>query len=140
MQRLGFEVDPIYSVQVSNHTGDFWGSGYCGGNCTLSAANFNVAACAGYPTFRGAVFQGQDLQALITGLEENKITNYSHLLTGYIGSVSLLKMIVEVAQKLKAWNPGLTYGGVGVVMRGLIHGLSHRLELHFPLSMRPSHG
>ena len=85
LQRLGFEVDPIYSVQFSNHTG--------------------------YPSFKGDVFQGQALEGLMTGLEDNQLTRYSHLLTGYIGSVSLLKMIAEVARKLRDWNGGkLTYG------------------------------
>jgi len=78
-------VDPIYSVQFSNHTN--------------------------YPSFKGDVFQGQALERLISGLEDNHITTYSHLLTGYIGSVSLLKTISEVARKLREWNGGkLTYG------------------------------
>lgn len=86
LQRLGIEVDPIYSVQFSNHTG--------------------------YPSFKGSVFQGTDLETLVNGLEENRLTRYSHLLTGYIGSVSLLKMIAQVARKLRDWNKGnLTYGG-----------------------------
>ncbi|GAX75383.1 hypothetical protein CEUSTIGMA_g2827.t1 [Chlamydomonas eustigma] len=83
LQRLGFEVDPVYSVQFSNHTG--------------------------YPTFKGSVFDGKHLQDLLDGLEVNELTNYSHLLTGYIGSVSLLNKIAEVCRKLKEWNSELTY-------------------------------
>lgn len=56
LQLLGFEVDPIYSVQFSNHTG--------------------------YPSFKGSVFDGEHLKSLLQGLEENKIMNYTHLLTG----------------------------------------------------------
>ncbi len=50
------QVDPVYSVQFSNHTG--------------------------YPTFRGPVFDGDQLQALAQGLEENKLLTHTHLLTG----------------------------------------------------------
>lgn len=50
------QVDPVYSVQFSNHTG--------------------------YPTFRGPVFDGDQLRALAQGLEENKLLTHTHLLTG----------------------------------------------------------
>jgi len=56
LQLLGFDVDPINSVQFSNHTG--------------------------YPTFRGQVLNGKQLWDLIEGLEENQLLHYTHLLTG----------------------------------------------------------
>ncbi len=59
------------------------------------------------------MFDGQHLQSILTGLEENGITSYTHLLTGYVGSVSLLKMIAEVCRKLREWNPNLMYGTCG---------------------------
>lgn len=37
---------------------------------------------AGYPTFKGQVLNGQQLGDLITGLEENNLLYYTHLLTG----------------------------------------------------------
>ncbi|KAG9448965.1 hypothetical protein H6P81_008930 [Aristolochia fimbriata] len=83
LQLLGFDVDPINSVQFSNHTG--------------------------YPTFRGQVLDGQQLWDLIEGLEANELLYYTHLLTGYIGSVSFLNTILQVAEKLRSINPGLTY-------------------------------
>ena len=44
------------------------------------------------------------------GLEANGLLRgYSHLLTGYIGSPSLLEAVVEVLQRLRKHNPGLTY-------------------------------
>nr|CAB3466414.1 unnamed protein product [Digitaria exilis] len=55
LQLLGFDVDPINSVQFSNHTG--------------------------YPTFRGQVLNGKQLWDLIEGLEENELLHYTHLLT-----------------------------------------------------------
>ncbi|KAL6847069.1 hypothetical protein ACP4OV_022922 [Aristida adscensionis] len=83
LQLLGFDVDPINSVQFSNHTG--------------------------YPTFRGQVLNGNQLWDLIEGLEENELLHYTHLLTGYIGSVSFLNTVLQVVHKLRSVNPDLIY-------------------------------
>ncbi|XP_035550627.1 pyridoxal kinase isoform X1 [Juglans regia] len=83
LQLLGYDVDPINSVQFSNHTG--------------------------YPTFKGQVLNGQQLCDLIEGLEANNLLYYTHLLTGYIGSVSFLTTVLEVVSKLRSINPKLTY-------------------------------
>ncbi|XP_010551937.1 PREDICTED: pyridoxal kinase isoform X2 [Tarenaya hassleriana] len=83
LQLLGYDVDPINSVQFSNHTG--------------------------YPTFKGQVLNGQQLWDLIEGLEGNDLLFYTHLLTGYIGSVSFLNTVLEVIAKLRSVNPNLTY-------------------------------
>ncbi|KAJ7964519.1 pyridoxal kinase [Quillaja saponaria] len=83
LQLLGYDVDPINSVQFSNHTG--------------------------YPTFKGQVLNGNQLWELIEGLEANDLLYYTHLLTGYIGSVSFLNTILEVVSKLRSINPNLTY-------------------------------
>uniref|UniRef100_K3Z740 pyridoxal kinase n=2 Tax=Setaria italica TaxID=4555 RepID=K3Z740_SETIT len=85
LQLLGFDVDPINSVQFSNHTG------------------------TGYPTFRGQVLDGKQLWDLIEGLEENQLLHYTHLLTGYIGSVSFLDTVLQVVDKLRSVNPDLVY-------------------------------
>jgi len=58
LQLLGFDVDPINSVQFSNHTG--------------------------YPSFKGQRLNGEQLWELIEGEEANKLLNYTHLLTGTI--------------------------------------------------------
>ncbi|XP_075673303.1 pyridoxal kinase isoform X2 [Castanea sativa] len=55
LQLLGYDVDPINSVQFSNHTG--------------------------YPSFKGQVLNGQQLWELIEGLEANNLLYYTHLLT-----------------------------------------------------------
>ncbi|XP_020598442.1 pyridoxal kinase isoform X3 [Phalaenopsis equestris] len=55
LQLLGYDVDPINSVQFSNHTG--------------------------YPTFKGQVLDGQHLWDLIEGLAANNLLYYTHLLT-----------------------------------------------------------
>ncbi|GIL72751.1 hypothetical protein Vretimale_4458 [Volvox reticuliferus] len=83
LQVLGLEVDPIYSVQFSNHTG--------------------------YPTFKGSVFDGEQLRALVSGLEANGLLTHTHLLTGYIGSLSLLQAIADLCSQLKHHSPNLTY-------------------------------
>lgn len=83
LQLLGYDVDPINSVQFSNHTG--------------------------YPTFKGQVLNGDQLWDLIAGLEANELLFYTHLLTGYIGSVSFLDTILKVVGKLRSINPKLTY-------------------------------
>lgn len=84
LQLLGFDVDPINSVQFSNHTG--------------------------FPTWGGEIMDGEQLWRLIEGLEANGLCRqYTHLLTGYIGSLSLLQTIVRVAEKLRQYNPDLVY-------------------------------
>ncbi|XP_020210391.1 pyridoxal kinase isoform X2 [Cajanus cajan] len=83
LQLLGYDVDPINSVQFSNHTG--------------------------YPTFKGQVLNGQQLWDLIEGLEGNDLLFYTHLLTGYIGSESFLNAVLQVVSKLRSKNPELTY-------------------------------
>ena len=84
LNRFGYEVDAINSVQFSNHTG--------------------------YPSFNGQVLDGNDLMTIIDGLEQNKLlASYTHLLTGYIGSLSLLQSIARVVERLRAHNPNLVY-------------------------------
>eukprot|EP00249_Psilotum_nudum_P006161 c19500_g1_i2 orf=99-1145(+) len=83
LQLLGFDVDPINSVQFSNHTG--------------------------YPVCQGQVLNGEQLWTLIEGLEANDLLFYTHLLTGYIGSLSFLEMVLEVVKKLRSVNPELIY-------------------------------
>eukprot|EP00897_Mesotaenium_endlicherianum_P007386 jgi/Mesen1/6676/ME000343S05853 len=83
LQLLGFDVDPINSVQFSNHTG--------------------------YPSWRGQVLNGDELWALIEGLEANGLLRYTHLLTGYIGSLSFLNTVIRVIEKLRSVNADLIY-------------------------------
>jgi pyridoxine kinase len=94
LNRLGFEVDAINSVQFSNHTG--------------------------YPTFAGQVMDGQQLVQVLDGLDANGLLRYTHLLTGYIGSLSLLETIAEAVQRLRKINPHLVYGMSHVDALGFI--------------------
>lgn len=84
LQVLGFEVDFINSVQFSNHTG--------------------------YSSFKGQILDSDQLGALFDGLVSNKLhCEYTHLLTGYIGSTSFLNKVAEVVRVLKASNPALVF-------------------------------
>ncbi|XP_074570475.1 pyridoxal kinase-like [Curcuma longa] len=83
LQLLGYDVDPINSVQFSNNTG--------------------------YPTFRGHVLNGEQLLEVIEGLAANDLLSYTHLLTGYIGSISFLHAVLQVVDRLRTVNPGLVY-------------------------------
>jgi pyridoxine kinase len=85
LQLLGVEVDAVNSVQFSNHTG--------------------------YGAHRGDVLDGQQLTALLDGLAANGLLagSYSHLLTGYIGSLSFLRAVVAAAGALRRANPALCY-------------------------------
>ena len=87
IQSLGLDVDPILSVHFSNHTG------------------YNQK-----PT--GQVLQGEELLKLKQGLEGNGIldsVSYTHVLTGYIGSLSFLEAVLDVLSTLRAKNPNLLY-------------------------------
>lgn len=70
LQRLGLDVDAINTVHLSNHKG--------------------------YPAFAGPVMKEADVEQLISGLRENNLLGYSHILTGYVGNPGILKTIVEV--------------------------------------------
>ena len=65
-------MDPINSVQFSTHTG--------------------------YPGWRGEVLQGQQLSDLVEGLKASGLLKgYTHMLTGYIGSASFLRAVLDTA-------------------------------------------
>ncbi|OSX77850.1 hypothetical protein BU14_0130s0006 [Porphyra umbilicalis] len=85
LQVLGFDVDAVNSVQFSNHTG--------------------------YPAgFRGEVLSGAALANLTDGLAVNGLLGgVTHLLTGYIGSASFLRGVVDTRRRLAAASPGLIY-------------------------------
>ena len=60
LQLLGFDVDPVNSVQFSNHTG--------------------------YPSWNGEIMDGAMLWRLVEGLEANQLIRYTHLLTGGVAA------------------------------------------------------
>nr|CAD7447503.1 unnamed protein product [Timema bartmani]CAD7461398.1 unnamed protein product [Timema tahoe] len=83
LQVLGFEVDTINSVQFSNHTG--------------------------YKVWKGQILNEHELDDLTDGLSQNGLDNYTHLLTGYVGSPSFLKRIAQLVEHMRKINPKLIY-------------------------------
>mmetsp|Transcript_11620 Transcript_11620/g.21300 ORF Transcript_11620/g.21300 Transcript_11620/m.21300 type:complete len:338 (+) Transcript_11620:60-1073(+) len=84
MQLHGFDVDPINSVQLSNHTG--------------------------YRYFLGQKLEGKDLSTLLQGLSKNELTQtYSHLMTGYLGTASFVNCVARLVSEMKLKRPGLQY-------------------------------
>lgn len=74
LQLLGFEVDVVNSVQFSCHTG--------------------------YPAIRGQKLGGEDLHTLVDGLVTNEVLDHTHLLTGYIGTVTFLEEVAQLLDRL----------------------------------------
>ncbi|ESO94876.1 hypothetical protein LOTGIDRAFT_144857 [Lottia gigantea] len=83
LQVLGFDVSTINSVQFSNHKG----YGYC----------------------KGQVLNHSEVSELYDGLKHNNLINFSHVLTGYIGSKCFLEKVSEMIKEIKENNPKLIY-------------------------------
>lgn len=76
LQRLGFDVTAINTVQFSNHSG--------------------------YGSVKGDVFSAEHLRSLIDGIRERGV--FPHLnavLSGYMGDASLGSLIIDVVHELK---------------------------------------
>ena len=56
---------------------------------------------------------GEELWNLVQGMQESNLLEYTHLLTGYIRSVSFLETIVRIVSLLRERNPDLIYGKIG---------------------------
>lgn len=85
LQLLGFDVSSINSVQFSNHTG--------------------------YPNgFKGEVLSGAQLQQLQQGLAQNNLlSKFDGVLTGYIGSGSFLNEVASLVRTLREQSADLFY-------------------------------
>ena len=79
MQKLGIEVSPIYTVQLSNHTQ--------------------------YNHFNGSFFSATDIQNVIDGLTKNDfLAKQNAILSGYIGNLEVAKVIANTVKELKKNN------------------------------------
>lgn len=77
LQLLGFEVDVINTVQLSNHTQ--------------------------YKVSRGQIFGSNELDELRSGLQENNLLSlYNNVLSGYVADVSYIKSMGEMIKHIKA--------------------------------------
>lgn len=84
LQRLGFEVWRINTVQFSNHTG--------------------------YGDWQGQVFSPQHVADLVLGLEaRGALAKCNAVLSGYMGDAALGEVIVETVSKAKRANPQALY-------------------------------
>lgn len=78
LQLLGYDVDILNSCALANHTGYKYGAS-------------------------GTRFKGEDLTELIFGMKENGLlSQVTHILTGYIGSVSFLNAVVDTVRQIRA--------------------------------------
>ncbi len=84
LQRLGFEVWRVNTVQFSNHTG--------------------------YDDWRGEVFSASQIADLLQGLEaRGAFGQCDAILSGYIGNADLGNVIVDTVRRIKIANPGALY-------------------------------
>jgi pyridoxine kinase len=84
LQRLGFDVTAINTVQFSNHTG--------------------------YADWEGDVFSTQQILALIEGVRRRGLfSSLNALMTGYLGNPGLGPVLTDLVQELKSINPNFLY-------------------------------
>ncbi|MED7788679.1 pyridoxal kinase [Francisella sp. 19X1-34] len=84
MQKLGIDVSPIYTVQLSNHTQ--------------------------YDFFKGSFFNANDIQNVIDGMIANNfLAKQDAILSGYIGDLEVAKVIANTVLELKEENPNSLY-------------------------------
>ncbi|MEX0923570.1 MAG: pyridoxal kinase PdxY [Rhodovibrionaceae bacterium] len=84
LQRLGFEVWPVMTVQLSNHPG--------------------------YGDFGGGALPEAALRDLLDGLARRGVlAGCDGLLTGYLGNAALGAAVFETAAKIKRDNPGALF-------------------------------
>ncbi|KDD76954.1 hypothetical protein H632_c57p3 [Helicosporidium sp. ATCC 50920] len=84
LQLLGFEVDAVHTVHLSNHTG--------------------------YPIYKGTVLKSAELWEIVHTMDSNGLlAQITHLLTGFVGSGELMAVFERVIRLLRARNPDLVY-------------------------------
>lgn len=84
LQRLGFDVTAVNTVQFSNHTG--------------------------YPSWKGEVFSADHLREILEGLRALGVfPQLKALLTGYLGNPELGEVIIDLVKELKQVNPAMIY-------------------------------
>ncbi|NBX66359.1 MAG: pyridoxal kinase PdxY [Proteobacteria bacterium] len=97
LQRMGFDVTAINTVQFSNHPG--------------------------YGSWTGDVFSETHIRNLINGLRAlGVLYSFDAVLSGYLGDASLGNVILETVAEIKAHNPACLYccdPVMGDVGRGL---------------------
>lgn len=95
LQRLGFEVWPVHTVQFSNHVG--------------------------YADWAGTVFSPEHVREVIEGIERRGVLgSCAAVLSGYMGDAALAEAILYAIERVRAANPAAVYncdpvmGDIGV--------------------------
>ncbi len=84
LQRLGYQVWPIHTVQFSNHTG--------------------------YGEWKGAIFEPEHISEIFLGIKERGVLPQCNaMLTGYMGSAQLGNVMQNILNELNQVNPDLLY-------------------------------
>ena len=84
LQCMGFNVDAINTVSLSNHPN------YAKG-------------------FKGQFLSAEEMQNTLQGLEENDLLNHDVVMNGYTRSLDVLHTIKSAVEKVKANNPNAIY-------------------------------
>lgn len=84
LQRMGFEVWAVNTVQFSNHTG--------------------------YGKWKGQVYTGESVRELIDGIDERgALQRCDGVLSGYMGDAGIGEAILDAAARVRALNPAAIY-------------------------------
>jgi pyridoxine kinase len=84
LQRLGFEVWAVHTVQFSNHTG--------------------------YGAWTGQVFPSEQISALVQGIvDRGVLPNCAAVLSGYMGAPDTAHAILKAVQMVRAANPNAIF-------------------------------
>ena len=80
MQRLGFEVWPIHTVQFSNHVG--------------------------YEDWAGQVFSPEHVREVVDGIERRgAFADCAAILSGYMGDAALVEAVLHAVERVRAGSP-----------------------------------
>ena len=84
LQRLGFEVWPVNTVQFSNHTG--------------------------YGAWRGHIVEAEQISEILQGLSERDILGGClAVVSGYLGDAALGELVLDAVSRVRAANPAAIY-------------------------------
>ncbi len=84
LQRMGFDVWPVNTVQFSNHTG--------------------------HGQWTGEVFSPMHVRSILAGLSRMGVLNRCDaILSGYLGEAETGRALVETVQRIKSANPAALY-------------------------------
>jgi pyridoxine kinase len=96
LQRLGFEVWPLHTLQFSNH--------------------------AGYEGFTGQVFSAQHLRDVVDGLAARGVLGACDaVLSGYLGTAEAGAAVCDAVARIKAANPEALYACDPVMGDGVLY-------------------